>query len=64
GTMPILNYMELTGLRSMLIVPAGFQNLTSLQQMVLKDMPVEFRTMVQGQDCTKHIRLILHRLRQ
>uniref|UniRef100_R7VZ57 Disease resistance protein RPM1 n=1 Tax=Aegilops tauschii TaxID=37682 RepID=R7VZ57_AEGTA len=51
GTMPILNYMELTGLRSMLIVPAGFQNLTSLQQMVLKDMPVEFRTMVQGQDC-------------
>lgn len=64
GTMPILNYMELIGLRSMLVVPAGFQNLTSLQQMVLKDMPVEFMTTVGGEDCTKHIPLILHRLRQ
>ncbi|XP_045084215.1 disease resistance protein RPM1 isoform X1 [Aegilops tauschii subsp. strangulata] len=63
-TMPILNYMQLIGLRSMLVVPAGFQNLTSLQQVVLMDMPVEFMTMVQEQDCTKHIRLILHRLRQ
>ncbi|KAM3253611.1 hypothetical protein ACQJBY_047604 [Aegilops geniculata] len=43
---------------------AGFQNLTSLQQIVLMDMPVEFMTMVQEQDCTKHIPLILHRLRQ
>uniref|UniRef100_A0A8R7UCP0 Disease resistance protein RPM1 n=2 Tax=Triticum urartu TaxID=4572 RepID=A0A8R7UCP0_TRIUA len=50
GTMPILNYMELIGLRSMLVVPAGFQNLTSLQQIVLMDMPVEFMTMVREQD--------------
>jgi hypothetical protein len=63
GTMLILNYVKLIGLRSMLIVPVGFQNLTSLQEMVLIDMPQEFMTMVrQGCDCIKHIPMILHRL--
>ncbi|VAI26638.1 unnamed protein product [Triticum turgidum subsp. durum] len=59
GTMPILNYMELIGLRSMLIVPAGFQNLTSLQKLALMDMPVEFISVVRGLACTKHIPLIV-----
>jgi disease resistance protein RPM1 len=63
GTMPILNYVMLIGLRSMLVVPVGFQNLTSLQEMVLTDMPQEFMSMVQqGCDCIKHIPTILHRL--
>uniref|UniRef100_A0A0E0LZ30 Disease resistance protein RPM1-like n=1 Tax=Oryza punctata TaxID=4537 RepID=A0A0E0LZ30_ORYPU len=50
GTMQIIAYIQLIGLREMKAVPAGFQNLTSLQDMVLKDMPEEFTTRALGED--------------
>lgn len=50
GTMPIINYVKLIGLKSMMTGPAGFQYLTSLEEVVVEDMPEEFKRRWQGQD--------------
>uniref|UniRef100_A0A0E0B0I1 Uncharacterized protein n=1 Tax=Oryza glumipatula TaxID=40148 RepID=A0A0E0B0I1_9ORYZ len=50
STMPIINYVKLIGLKSMMTVPAGFQYLTSLEEVVVEDMPEEFKRRWQGQD--------------
>lgn len=50
GTMQNLDYVQLIDLRSMITVSHGFQHLTSVQKLVLADMPEEFIESARGED--------------
>lgn len=59
-----LNYVKLIGLTNMLVVPAGFQHLVSIERMFLQDMPESFIKRAQGEDWIyiQHIHSIRHRI--
>lgn len=63
GTMQNLNLLLIRGLRNMLVVPVGFRHLTSLQKMLVWDMPQGFVGRAQGEDSVylQHIHDIRYR---